>query len=57
MEGLQLASDHMTANQHSVGLVIDNIVYDCTNFLKDHPGGTTVLESFGGAECSCKSPP
>ena len=36
-----------------LGIVIDEIVYDCTNFVHEHPGGTTVIESFGGAECSC----
>lgn len=37
-----------------LGIVIDDIVYDCTDFIHDHPGGITVLESFGGSECSCK---
>jgi cytochrome b involved in lipid metabolism len=37
---------------HVQVLVVDNIVYDCTNFMKEHPGGEQVLQSFGGAECS-----
>jgi cytochrome b involved in lipid metabolism len=36
----------------STGIVVDHIIYDCTNFLKDHPGGEHVIKSFGGAECS-----
>lgn len=34
------------------GIVVDNTVYDCTTFALSHPGGKTVIESFGGAECS-----
>jgi cytochrome b involved in lipid metabolism len=33
-------------------IVVDNIVYDCTDFLSEHPGGEQVIKSFGGAECS-----
>lgn len=33
-------------------IVIDNIVYDCTNFIKEHPGGDTVIRSFIGEDCS-----
>lgn len=33
-------------------LVIDNIVYDCTHFATDHPGGSDILESFSGSNCS-----
>ncbi|CAH0053970.1 unnamed protein product [Clonostachys solani] len=33
-------------------LVIDNIVYDCTEFVHDHPGGSQVLESFRSSNCS-----
>jgi cytochrome b involved in lipid metabolism len=27
-------------------------VYDCSNFVKEHPGGGQIINSFGGAECS-----
>jgi hypothetical protein len=37
---------------HVLVIVIDNIVYDCTHFLKEHPGGEQIIKSFGGAECS-----
>lgn len=33
-------------------IVIDNIVYDCTKFADEHPGGSTVIESFSGEDCS-----
>jgi cytochrome b involved in lipid metabolism len=33
-------------------IVIDNIVFDCTSFSKEHPGGEKIINSFGGAECS-----
>jgi hypothetical protein len=33
-------------------LVIDKIVYDCTDFIFEHPGGSTVIESFVGKDCS-----
>jgi cytochrome b involved in lipid metabolism len=37
---------------HRVWIVVDNIVYDCTTFLHEHPGGNTVIESFAGQDCS-----
>lgn len=37
------------------GLVIDEIVYDCTSFVDKHPGGNAVIKSFGGKDCSCES--
>lgn len=36
----------------ALGIVVDNIVYDCTDFIMVHPGGSQVIESFAGAECS-----
>ncbi|KAL3461637.1 cytochrome b5-like heme/steroid binding domain-containing protein [Aspergillus heterothallicus] len=33
-------------------IVIDNIVYDCTDFLNGHPGGSVVINSFVGQDCS-----
>lgn len=33
-------------------IVIDHIVYDCTQFVQDHPGGRQVIESFRGQDCS-----
>jgi cytochrome b involved in lipid metabolism len=36
----------------SLWIVIDNIVYDCSVFVNDHPGGDTVIKSFVGSDCS-----
>jgi cytochrome b involved in lipid metabolism len=33
-------------------LVVDNIVYDCTDFMHEHPGGQRVIQSFKGQDCS-----
>jgi cytochrome b involved in lipid metabolism len=33
-------------------IVIDNIVYDCSAFVHEHPGGDTVIKNFKGSECS-----
>ncbi|TVY27267.1 putative cytochrome b5 [Lachnellula hyalina] len=33
-------------------IVVDNIVYDCTDFISEHPGGEQVIKSFAGGECS-----
>lgn len=38
--------------QGLVWLVIDNTVYDCTAFLKEHPGGAEVIQSFCGHDVS-----
>ena len=32
--------------------VIENIVYDCTQFVHEHPGGAQVIESFCGQDCT-----
>jgi cytochrome b involved in lipid metabolism len=33
-------------------IIIDDIVYDCTEFIHNHPGGAKVLESFRGSNCT-----
>lgn len=33
-------------------VVIDDVVYDCTQFADTHPGGADVLEPFMGSDCS-----
>jgi len=33
-------------------IVIDNVVYNCSKFVYDHPGGVQVIRSFQGADCS-----
>ncbi|KAJ9158219.1 hypothetical protein NKR19_g3546 [Coniochaeta hoffmannii] len=39
-----------TSGRHWI--VIDDIVYDCTNFITEHPGGQEVLKPFQGYDCS-----
>lgn len=33
-------------------IVVDKIVYDCSEFVVEHPGGDEVIRSFGGRDCS-----
>lgn len=33
-------------------IVVDNVIYDCTDFISEHPGGDTVIQSFIGEDCS-----
>lgn len=33
-------------------IVIDNVVYDCTQFAPEHPGGADFIESFQASDCS-----
>ena len=33
-------------------IVVDNVVYDCSDFVAIHPGGQQVIQSFRGEECS-----
>lgn len=35
-----------------IWIVVDEIVYDCTNFVHEHPGGDTVIRSFIGEDSS-----
>lgn len=35
-----------------IWIVIDDIIYDCTGFIHEHPGGDTVIRSFIGEDCS-----
>ncbi|KAM3067059.1 hypothetical protein ACMFMG_011732 [Clarireedia jacksonii] len=39
-------------SQGRAWIVVDNIVYDCTKFINEHPGGETVIRSFVGEDCS-----
>lgn len=34
--------------------MIDDIVYDVTEFAKQHPGGQIPLRDFAGKSCSCE---
>ena len=33
-------------------IVVYNTIYDCTEFIPEHPGGETVIDSFAGQDCS-----
>lgn len=33
-------------------VIIDDIIYDCTEFVHNHPGGDRVIESFRGSNCT-----
>lgn len=33
-------------------VVVDKVVFDCTQFVYNHPGGPQVIESFRGQDCS-----
>lgn len=33
-------------------IVIDDVVYDCSDFTRVHPGGDNIIQSFGGQNCS-----
>ncbi|KUL81496.1 hypothetical protein ZTR_09991 [Talaromyces verruculosus] len=33
-------------------IVIDQVVYDCTDYMPEHPGGKAILENFSGQCCS-----
>ena len=37
---------HCTSD--SLWIIIDNLVYDVTKFRRQHPGGASILEQFGG---------
>jgi len=45
-------SKRKSAQSGGLFIVVDGIVYDCTHFITEHPGGEQVIESFAGAECS-----
>ncbi|KIV83434.1 hypothetical protein PV11_05461 [Exophiala sideris] len=47
-------SDQKLTGVVQAGLVIDEIVYDCTSFVDKHPGGDAVIKSFAGKDCSCE---
>jgi hypothetical protein len=45
-------SDPGSVAEDSQVIVVDEIVYDCTRFILEHPGGQQIIESFAGAECT-----
>ena len=43
-----------SATNYLQGIVIDEIVYDCSDFISKHPGGEAVIRNLSGSDCSCK---
>lgn len=41
-----------STNSLPLWLVIDEVVFDCTDFVDAHPGGEAVIRSFAGHDCS-----
>lgn len=41
-----------TSASDALWIVVDNVVYDCTSFIHEHPGGIQVVLSFIGEDCS-----
>lgn len=37
------------------GIVIDDVVYNVTEFASQHPGGAMPMMNLAGTSCSCKS--
>ena len=33
-------------------MTYSEIVYDCSSWVDEHPGGSSVIWSFGGQDCS-----
>lgn len=46
----EIVSASATTGRHWI--VIDDTVYDCTDFIAEHPGGQEVLKPFKGLDCS-----
>ncbi|EXJ72500.1 uncharacterized protein A1O5_05005, partial [Cladophialophora psammophila CBS 110553] len=36
----------------NTGIVIDELVYNCSQFIKEHPGGEAVIRRYAGKDCS-----
>ena len=49
---LAQADTETNPDRHDWWIVVDNIVYDCTDFILEHPGGEQVIMSFIGEDCS-----
>jgi nitrate reductase (NAD(P)H) len=50
--------DYATAGKHQTNsdcwIIIDNVVYDVTPFLKDHPGGSAPILALAGRDASAE---
>lgn len=43
---------HSKGNPNSVWIIIHDHVYDCTNFMKEHPGGADSILINAGSDCT-----
>eukprot|EP00948_MAST-09A_sp_MAST-9A-sp1_P002228 g2228.t1 len=39
-------------NGNELYVVIDNLVYDVTEWQEDHPGGSSILQQYGGKDAT-----
>lgn len=55
-EDLPFIAAHEVAAKKNSGealwLVVDNVIYDCSSFVYEHPGGRSVIKSFRGEDCT-----
>lgn len=47
-----VASQDDEVDTSDLWIVVDDIVYDCSEFVSVHPGGRQVILSFAGEDCS-----
>lgn len=47
-----LLNEQKMSENEDLWIVVDNVVYDCSEFVTDHPGGEQVIRSFQGEDCS-----
>ncbi|RYO97607.1 hypothetical protein DL770_000891 [Monosporascus sp. CRB-9-2] len=45
-------AEHKDEKNGGVWIIVDNGVYDVTNFLDEHPGGAKILKRMGGKNAS-----
>ncbi|KPI43945.1 uncharacterized protein AB675_6174 [Cyphellophora attinorum] len=56
-EDLRFVDASEVAKRDGIGLnrlwiVVDDIVLDCTEFKRKHPAGKSIIEGFGGHDCT-----
>ena len=49
---LQVFARLVVFNQFVLGIVVDSVVLDCTEYITKHPGGRQIVQGFGGQDCS-----
>ncbi|KAL2005353.1 hypothetical protein VTN00DRAFT_2564 [Thermoascus crustaceus] len=51
-EVLSKADKSPSKSLEDLWIVVDGIVYDCSEFVHSHPGGEEVIKNFNGQDCS-----